>query len=49
MAIRGADHGGLDGIDVAATNIWIHDVVALVQMSRISADYGVYVVDRGHE
>ncbi|KAL1989080.1 hypothetical protein VTN96DRAFT_5843 [Rasamsonia emersonii] len=26
MAIRGGDEGGLDGIDVWGTNIWIHDV-----------------------
>ena len=26
MAIRGGDSGGLDGIDVAGSNIWIHDV-----------------------
>jgi hypothetical protein len=25
MAIRGGDSGGLDGIDVSATNIWYHD------------------------
>ncbi|KAI7847361.1 pectin lyase fold/virulence factor [Circinella umbellata] len=27
MAIRGGDHGGLDGIDVWGDNIWIHDVM----------------------
>ncbi|RAH73970.1 pectin lyase-like protein [Aspergillus aculeatinus CBS 121060] len=27
MAIRGGDHGGLDGIDVSGTDIWIHDVM----------------------
>ncbi|KAF2731885.1 rhamnogalacturonase A [Polyplosphaeria fusca] len=27
MAIRGADWGGLDGIDVWSHNIWIHDVM----------------------
>ncbi|PYH77362.1 RGase B [Aspergillus uvarum CBS 121591] len=26
MAIRGGNHGGLDGIDVWSDNIWIHDV-----------------------
>ncbi|KAF7158324.1 hypothetical protein CNMCM5623_003093 [Aspergillus felis] len=26
MAVRGGNHGGLDGIDVWSTNIWIHDV-----------------------
>ncbi|KAJ5102955.1 rhamnogalacturonase E [Penicillium argentinense] len=26
MTIRGADHGGLDGIGVTGTNIWIHDI-----------------------
>jgi rhamnogalacturonan hydrolase len=26
MAIRGGDSSGLDGIDVLATDIWIHDV-----------------------
>ncbi|KAF2246136.1 glycoside hydrolase family 28 protein [Trematosphaeria pertusa] len=27
MAIRGGDWGGLDGIDVWSTNMWIHDVM----------------------
>ncbi|TKA64390.1 putative rhamnogalacturonase B [Friedmanniomyces simplex] len=27
MAIRGGDSGGLDGIDVWSTNIWIHDIM----------------------
>lgn len=27
LAIRGGDHGGLDGIDVWGTNIHIHDVM----------------------
>ena len=27
MAIRGADIGGSDGIDVSGSNIWIHDVM----------------------
>jgi rhamnogalacturonan hydrolase len=26
MAIRGGDKGGLDGIDVWSTNVWVHDV-----------------------
>ena len=26
MVIRGGDWGGLDGVDVWGTNIWIHDV-----------------------
>ena len=26
MAIRGGDEGGLDGVDVSGTNIWVHDV-----------------------
>lgn len=26
MAIRGGNHGGLDGLDVWSDNIWIHDV-----------------------
>ncbi|KAK1139183.1 hypothetical protein N8T08_001239 [Aspergillus melleus] len=26
MAIRGGNHGGLDGLDVWSNNIWIHDV-----------------------
>ncbi|KAJ5895618.1 hypothetical protein N7495_007309 [Penicillium taxi] len=26
LAIRGGNHGGLDGIDVWSTNIWVHDV-----------------------
>ncbi|KAK3640495.1 hypothetical protein LTR56_011833 [Elasticomyces elasticus] len=27
MAIRGGNQGGLDGIDVWSTNIWIHDIM----------------------
>ncbi|KAK5116166.1 hypothetical protein LTR62_008492 [Meristemomyces frigidus] len=27
LAIRGGIHGGLDGIDVWSTNIWIHDIM----------------------
>ena len=27
MNIRGGEHGGLDGIDVWSSNIWIHDVM----------------------
>jgi rhamnogalacturonan hydrolase len=27
LAIRGADLGGSDGIDVWGTNIWVHDVM----------------------
>ncbi|CAO2647301.1 Nn.00g082230.m01.CDS01 [Neocucurbitaria sp. VM-36] len=27
MAIRGGDWGGLDGVDVWGTNIWIHDIM----------------------
>ncbi|KAF2125519.1 glycoside hydrolase family 28 protein [Dothidotthia symphoricarpi CBS 119687] len=26
MVIRGGDWGGLDGVDVSGTNIWIHDI-----------------------
>ncbi|KAJ4373720.1 hypothetical protein N0V86_007863 [Didymella sp. IMI 355093] len=27
MAIRGGDWGGLDGVDVVGTNVWIHDIM----------------------
>jgi rhamnogalacturonan hydrolase len=27
VAIRGADIGGSDGVDVTGTNIWVHDVM----------------------
>ena len=27
MAIRGGNMGGLDGIDIWSTNIWVHDVM----------------------
>lgn len=27
MAIRGGNEGGLDGIDVWGSNIWVHDVM----------------------
>lgn len=30
MAIRGGDWGGLDGVDVIGTNLWIHDVRLLL-------------------
>lgn len=26
IAIRGGDWGGLDGVDVVGSNVWIHDV-----------------------
>jgi hypothetical protein len=26
LIIRGGDRGGLDGVDVWSTNIWVHDV-----------------------
>ena len=26
LIIRGADRGGLDGVDIWSTNIWVHDV-----------------------
>jgi rhamnogalacturonan hydrolase len=26
MVVRGGNEGGLDGIDVWGTNIWVHDV-----------------------
>jgi rhamnogalacturonan hydrolase len=29
MVIRGGDWGGLDGVDVVGTNVWIHDVTSL--------------------
>lgn len=29
MAIRGGNSGGLDGIDVWSTNIWVHDVCSV--------------------
>lgn len=37
MAIRGGNSGGLDGIDVWSTNIWVHDVRIVYQLipSRI--------------
>ncbi|KAK5119827.1 hypothetical protein LTR85_007153 [Meristemomyces frigidus] len=41
MAIRGGDSGGLDGIDVWSTNIWIHDV--MVTNKVISCDECVTV------
>ena len=34
MAIRGAAHGGLDGIDVCSENIWIHDVMVTNKVSQ---------------
>ncbi|KAH9882382.1 hypothetical protein J1614_000618 [Plenodomus biglobosus] len=27
MAIRGGDWGGLDGVDVTGTNVWVHDIM----------------------
>ena len=34
LAIRGGNSGGLDGIDVWSTNIWIHDVMVTNKVSR---------------
>ena len=34
MAIRGGDAGGLDGIDVWSTNMWIHDVMVTNKVSN---------------
>jgi rhamnogalacturonan hydrolase len=38
MAIRGGNQGGLDGIDVWSTNVWIHDVSRCVLWIRIVVD-----------
>lgn len=35
MAIRGANEGGLDGIDVWGTNIWIHGVSSVYGFKMI--------------
>ena len=35
MAIRGGNSGGLDGIDVWSTNIWIHDVMVTNKVSEV--------------
>jgi rhamnogalacturonan hydrolase len=32
MAIRGGNSGGLDGIDVWSSNIWVHDVCGVYQL-----------------
>jgi rhamnogalacturonan hydrolase len=29
LAIRGANIGGSDGIDVTGTNVWVHDVMVI--------------------
>lgn len=42
MAIRGGNHGGLDGIDVWSDNIWIHDVrisSSLAILLRLTASH----------
>lgn len=38
LAIRGGDKGGLDGIDVWSTNIWIHDVSFPFMSARVFAN-----------
>lgn len=38
MAIRGGNSGGLDGIDVWGTNIWIHDVSQLADLTIKNID-----------
>jgi rhamnogalacturonan hydrolase len=38
MVIRGGDEGGLDGIDVWSTNIWIHDVEVTNKVSFVCAN-----------
>jgi hypothetical protein len=35
MAIRGGDWGGLDGVDVWGTNVWIHDVSYILLLSLL--------------
>lgn len=35
MAIRGGDHGGLDGIDIFSNNIWVHDVMVTNKVSCV--------------
>lgn len=48
MAIRGGDWGGLDGVDVWGTNIWIHDVspTRLTPASNIKYICGVLTISR---
>lgn len=36
MIIRGSNEGGLDGVDVWGTNIWVHDVEVTSKFSRSS-------------
>ena len=43
MAIRGGDSGGLDGIDVWSTNMWIHDVMVTNKVRCI--DVRLYLDD----
>jgi rhamnogalacturonan hydrolase len=38
MAIRGGNSGGLDGIDVWSTNIWVHDVSIVYHMALLAFD-----------
>ena len=35
MAIRGGNEGGLDGIDIWSTNIWVHDVSQLFNLTGL--------------
>jgi rhamnogalacturonan hydrolase len=46
MAIRGGDEGGLDGVDVIGTNIWVHDVSISISFGSITS-LTAYV-DHGH-
>lgn len=39
MAIRGADSGGLDGIDVWSSNMWIHDVCFPLHTTHTHTDH----------
>jgi rhamnogalacturonan hydrolase len=37
MAIRGGNSGGLDGIDVWSTNMWIHDASSALWLANASS------------
>jgi len=45
IAIRGGDHGGLDGIDVWSKNIWIHDITVTNKDECVTVKVGSGVLD----
>lgn len=44
LAIRGGNKGGLDGIDIWSTNIWVHDVMVTNKVMTIERKFDQYLL-----